>query len=231
MNIQAPLKCLGSVDIKRLVSLLPEPNDRLWDQGAFRNEKLALGAHDPTSNLVRRHEWFNRKGVPDQTLDFAIDEWASSRINNKTYNFSRCKRVGTTALCSVYEFHITRELDEAIDSCADECISYISALGGVITRSVVVSLPPRHSILPHRDGGLTQRFAHRIHVPLIGYEGTVYRIGGRRVTMEGGKAYNFNNRWLHSVENVSEAWRVNLIIDYLEDPEVRNPWARYGWKP
>ena len=231
MNIHVPLKCLGPVKIDQLVSLLPAPNDPLWDQGAFRNEELAAGAHDPTSNLVRRHEWFNRKGVPDQTLDVAIDEWTKSRGKDRPYHFSCCKQVATTSLCSVYEFHITGELDSAIDACTAACVAFISAAGGMVTRSAVISLPPGHSILPHRDGGLTQRFAHRIHVPLKGNQGTVYRIGGRRVSMQAGKAYDFNNRWLHSVENTSLTWRVNLIIDYLENPSVANPWTRYGWKP
>lgn len=231
MNIHVPLICLGSVAIDKLLALLPKPGDPLWEQGAFRNEELAAGAHDLTSNLVRRHEWFNRSGVPEQALDEAIDAWAQSRPNGRPYHFSRCKKVGTTTLCSVYEFNITRELDLAIDACTAESVRYLAKTQGVVSRSVVTALPPGHAILPHRDGGLTQRFAHRIHIPLLGYEGTVYRIGGRKLTMHGGHAYDFNNRWLHSVENISSSWRVNLIIDYLEDPKVTNPWIKYGWKP
>jgi hypothetical protein len=231
MNIQKPLQCLGPVEINPLLEALPEPSNPIWDQGSFRNEDLASGAHDSTLNLIRRHEWFNRTGLPNQTLDEAVLEWASSRSNGKSYHFARCRRIGTTSLCSVYEFPITPALDHAIDLCATESVRLLLKEGGVVLRSMVTALPPGQWIKPHRDGGLTPRFAHRIHVPLLGQEGTVYRIGGRRLTMQTGHAYNFNNRWLHSVENVSSTWRINLILDFLEDPTVPNPWARYGWKP
>lgn len=231
MNIREPLRHLGPVSVGELIKVLPAPEDSVWDQGSFRNEEIASGAHEATFNLVRRHEWFNRVGVPDISLDEAIALWADSRAGQKPYKFQPCKQVAITTLCSIYEFPISPELDSAIDTCVAEGVRSLARSTGAVLRSIVTALPPGQSVYPHRDGGLTTRFAHRIHIPLIGHEGTVYKIGGHRLTMQAGQAYDFNNRWIHSVENVASTWRINLIVDYLENSSIRNPWARYGWRP
>jgi hypothetical protein len=231
MNIQTAIKLLGPVPVDHLISLIPSPDQFTWDQGDFRNENLAGGAHTETRNLVRRHEWFNRDGVPDQTLDEAIDEWSANRQLSNRYLFSNCSLVATTSLCSVYEFSITPELNIAIDRCVLDSVRFIAKIGGVVIRSMITALPPGKVIQKHRDGGLMTRYAHRIHIPLQGAEGVIYRIGGKKVEMQAGYAYDFNNRWIHSVQNQSNHWRINLILDYLEDPTVTNPWAHLGWRP
>ena len=69
MNIHTPLRLLGQVDISKLLATLPIPTDSLWEQGSFRNEELAKGPHDNTRNIIRRHEWFNRNGIPNGTTN------------------------------------------------------------------------------------------------------------------------------------------------------------------
>jgi hypothetical protein len=229
MNIHCPIRPLSSVDIGDLLAALPEPSSVLWKQGDFRNEELANGPHSTTRNLVRRHEWFNRDGIPEQSLDEAIKEWATIREAN--YPFAPCRRVATTSLCSVYMFPISSELDEAIDRCVNESVRMLCTPAGVVLRAMITALPPGKAVSRHRDDGLCARFAHRIHVPLVGNEGVVYKIGSYRLRLSAGVAYDFNNRWLHAVENASDFWRVNLILDYLEDGAVPNPWLRYGWRP
>jgi hypothetical protein len=49
--------------------------------------------------------------------------------------------------------------------------------------------------------------------------------------MEPGIAYDFNNSWRHSVLNAGDQWRINLIIDYLENSDTKNPWLHLGWRP
>lgn len=231
MNINKPVEKLGAVQADKLLSLLPKPQDPIWGQGDFRNDYLAAGAHDASRNLVRRHEWFNRDGIPEQSLDEAINEWQKKRSIPDPHDFSPCKLVDTTTLCSVYEFPITPELDAAIDDVTRAGVVFFATPVGVVLRSMVTMLAPGKVIHPHRDGGLTARLAHRIHIPLTDGKDTVYRIGGRKLKMDVGYAYDFNNRWIHSVENNSSSPRINLIIDYLEDPAVPNPWSRYGWRP
>lgn len=229
MNLSLPIKPLGDVSIEGLLTLLPEPDSLLWRQGDFRSDYLAKGAHSPTRNLIRRHDWFNRDGIPEQALDEAVAEWAAS--SGAAYDFAPCKRVATTSICSVYEFPISPELDRSIDRCVAESVKTFTTPRGVVLRAMITALPPGKTVSRHRDGGLTARVAHRIHVPLAGNEDVVYQIGSYRLKMTEGLAYDFNNRWLHAVENASDRWRVNLILDYLEDPSIPNPWLRYGWRP
>lgn len=49
--------------------------------------------------------------------------------------------------------------------------------------------------------------------------------------MEQGVAYDFNNRWKYSVINRGSQWRINLIINYLENPNIKNPWIHLEWRP
>lgn len=232
MNIHTPLRLLGQVDISKLLATLPIPTDSLWEQGSFRNEELAKGPHDNTRNIIRRHEWFNRNGIPKESLDVAVKNWVDSRSHDKPpYRFNTCKQIATTTLCSVYQFSISQNIDREIDACSQEAIQTLTTPGGIILRSMITALPPGYSVSPHRDSGLTAQFAHRIHIPLAGTDDVIYRIGSNKVSMSLGNAYDFNNRWMHEVLNTSKQWRINLILDYLEDPTIKNPWSHLGWTP
>ena len=228
MNIHRPAQKLNKVNIENLLKLLPSPEETLWEQGDFRNQEIAIDSHSKSRNLIRRHEWFNRDGIPEMTLTEAVEQWSSK--SNKNYLFKPCKLVNITSLCSVYEFEIKKELDNAIDGCIEEALKPIKTKNGVVTRAMITALPPGSGIPAHRDLGLTTRFAHRIHLALTGNDSVVYRIGSHNIRMEQGIAYDFNNSWLHSALNKGTEWRINLIIDYLENPETKNPWLHLGWR-
>jgi hypothetical protein len=228
MNIHRPAYKLNKVNIENLVKLLPPPEDALWEQGDFRNQEIAIDSHSRSRNLIRRHEWFNRDGIPEMTLTQAVEQWSCK--SKKKYPFNSCKLINITSLCSVYEFEIKKELDDAIDGCVYEALKPIETKNGVVIRAMITALPPGSEIPAHRDLGLTTRFAHRIHLALAGNDGVVYRIGTHNIRMEQGIAYNFNNSWRHSVFNTGDEWRINLIIDYLENPETKNPWLHLGWR-
>jgi hypothetical protein len=229
MNIHAPVKVLNKINIYNLLNELPPPEDILWNQGDFRNQEIAYDSHSKSRNIIRRHEWFNRNGIPEMSLTEALDHWRSGYKN--PYPFSQCTLINTTSLCSVYVFPIRQALDSAIDNCIKEAVEPIETKNGVVTRAMITALPPGSDIPAHRDLGLTTRFAHRIHIALAGNEGVIYRIGSHHIKMEPGIAYDFNNSWRHSVLNAGDQWRINLIIDYLENSGTKNPWLHLGWRP
>jgi hypothetical protein len=229
MNIHTPVKILNKININNLLDKLPSPEEILWNQGDFRNRQIAQDSHSKSRNIVRRHEWFNRDGIPEMSLTQALEEWRSSY--DHPYPFDHCTLTATTSLCSVYEFQITKILDSAIDKCIKEALKPIETKNGVVTRAMITALPPGSDIPAHRDLGLTTRFAHRIHVALAGNDGVIYRIGSHHIRMESGVAYDFNNSWKQSVLNTGSEWRINLIIDYLENPNTKNPWLNLGWRP
>jgi len=229
MNIHKPVRKLNEINIEKLLNQLPSTDNTLWNQGDFRNQEIANDSHSKSKNLIRRHEWFNRDGVPELTLTQAVAQWRSKY--KEAYSFNPCQLIDTTSLCSVYEFEITKKLDRAIDECAAEAIRPIATKNGVVTRAMITALPPGSNIPSHRDLGLTTRFAHRIHIALAGNDNVIYRIGSYNIKMEPGFAYDFNNSWKHSVLNTGDKWRINLIIDYLQNPNITNPWLHLGWRP
>jgi hypothetical protein len=86
-------------------------------------------------------------------------------------------------------------------------------------------LPGGTKIKPHFDGHTMAAKAHRLHVALGRAPSVIYKIGGRKFTMEASHAYDFNNCVQHSVRNEGRVARINLFVDYYANPGpvIRNP--------
>jgi hypothetical protein len=65
----------------------------------------------------------------------------------------------------------------------------------------------------HKDGGDTLTLVHRIHVPIITNEDTLFTCGDETINMKEGYAYEVNNQRYHSVVNNGNTDRVHLLID------------------
>ena len=97
----------------------------------------------------------------------------------------------------------------------DELISAHYAPGGVVLRAMVVRLPARASIAPHRDKHDSFRQSHRIHVPLITNPRVRFLVDGVPHSLAAGRAFEINNQKPHSVMNNGATERVHFIFDYL----------------
>lgn len=94
------------------------------------------------------------------------------------------------------------------------------ARGGVILRAMVARLPPSGTIEPHVDGHPSFASAHRIHVPLLTNPEVDFHVGGRRIAMEVGKAYEINNQLVHRVHNGGGRERIHFIFDYVPPSHI-----------
>ena len=95
----------------------------------------------------------------------------------------------------------------------------IATPNGVLIRALFVRLPAGAVINPHIDGQAVATKAHRIHVCISDCPECVYAIGEQSFTMTPGVAYDFNNRWQHAVHNAGDTPRINLMLEYLPNPE------------
>ncbi len=100
-----------------------------------------------------------------------------------------------------------------------EALKPIARPGGVLTRALFVRLAPGAVINPHTDGQDMAGRAHRIHVCVSDTPECFYTIGDERFAMTPGVVYDFNNCWQHGVENSGDEPRINLMLEYLPDPE------------
>ena len=107
---------------------------------------------------------------------------------------------------------------EVLGPLVEQVVAPLKTPFGVITRLALVRLNPGGHILPHTDGHAMALKAHRIHVPLTSSPAVEYKIGGRKLAMRAGHAYDFNNRVRHSVRNKGKRPRVNLFVDYYPNP-------------
>ena len=97
----------------------------------------------------------------------------------------------------------------------DELISAHYAPGGVVLRAMVVRLPVRARIAPHRDKHDSFRQSHRIHVPLTTNPRVRFHVHGVPHRLAAGRAYEINNQEPHSVMNNGATARIHFIFDYL----------------
>lgn len=78
----------------------------------------------------------------------------------------------------------------------------------------LMRLMPAASIRPHRDAGLAMGFGEaRLHVPLCGGADVEFIVNSKTVPMRDGELWYMNADHTHSVCNLGDQVRVNMVID------------------
>lgn len=81
-------------------------------------------------------------------------------------------------------------------------------------------LKPRQRFPLHVDTLTFHQLSHRIHIPLSTTDCDYYHLGSNQndlllSALKFGNAYEFNNIDPHCVENSSDQWRINFIVDLI----------------
>ena len=97
------------------------------------------------------------------------------------------------------------------------------APGGVVLRAMVVRLPARARIAPHRDTHESFRRSHRVHVPLTTNPRVRFHVDGVPHVLAAGRAFEINNQRPHSVMNNGATDRIHFIFDYLPATRLAAP--------
>ena len=92
--------------------------------------------------------------------------------------------------------------------------------GGVILRAIAAKITAHGTIDGHTDSHPSFSCAHRIHVPILTNPNVIFVVGGKRVTMDVGKAYEINNQMVHGVHNGGDQDRIHFIFDYVPPDQV-----------
>ena len=224
MDIGEPLKDLGPVDIKPAIALVETLTETDWTGNTFRQDMLADPVHCVTNNIIFKHEWHpsaSRTGI--QHFEDLVYLWAKQRnLDPEQYLPVGREETDVWPVFTLPEWVRFRDV---LGPLVEQVVAPLKTPFGVITRLALVRLNPGGHILPHTDGHAMAVRAHRIHVPLTSSPAVEYKIGGRKLAMRAGHAYDFNNRVRHSVRNKGKRPRVNLFVDYYPNPGlvVTNP--------
>ena len=226
MDIGVPLRDLGAVDVGPMVSLVEQLTEQDWTEFNFRRDALADKVHGVTDNIVLKTEWHpsaSTTGIPH--FEDLVWIWASERgLDPHKFLPVAREETDTWPVFTMPDYARYRDIVEPL---VEQAIRKLKGPRGVITRIALVRLRAGDKIDAHVDGHLMATRSHRIHVPLSPSQSIVYKIDGRKCTMELGRAYDFNNRTRHSVRNNGKRHRVNLFIDYCPDRGlvIQNPLA------
>ncbi|MFO1067903.1 MAG: aspartyl/asparaginyl beta-hydroxylase domain-containing protein [Geminicoccaceae bacterium] len=187
---------------------------------------LAYGAHSATESILFKQEWhLSAAQTSLGHMEDMIWSWAKGK-GLDPHAFLPILREETD-LWPVYTFPDWLTYRDVLEPLVASCLKLLGKPGGIVTRLALVRLPGGAHIKPHVDGHLMAERAHRLHVSLSRSPSVVYKIDGRKFTMQEGHVYDFNNRVRHSVRNEGRQPRVNLFVDYYPNPgpAIRNPLA------
>ena len=218
MDIGVPYKVLGPVEAKQAAAYVDALPDEDWERNRFRQDLLASKVHNAATRAIPLIHNF----VPYQM------PWKRRSMKELFLEWCKQEQVDPAPLMpevihendqgEVSAFPQWKEFEPVIGPVVEQAISSIKTARGVLTRVAIVEMAPGGKIDPHIDGQPMAARAHRLHVPLVSPAGVEYKIDGKKLKMQVGKAYDFNNRKTHSVRNKAKRRRINILIDYLPDP-------------
>ena len=105
-----------------------------------------------------------------------------------------------------------------------------------LLRAQFALMPAGSEIKPHVDSGRWTKVAHRLHIPVMVPEGTVFRVRSpvtgdfEALELREGHAFELDNRLQHGVRNMNPRGesRVHFIVDFTEAPAPERPLALAG---
>lgn len=218
MDIGVPYKLLGPVDVKAASAFVESLPDPCWSRNRFRQDLLASRVHSTSTRAIPLIHNFVPYQLPwrRRTMRELFLEWCKQESLDPEPLMPEV--IHRNDQGEVNAFPQWEMLKPIIGPVVDQAISYIQTARGVLTRVALVEMVPGGRIDSHVDGQPMASRAHRLHVPLISPPGVEYKIDGKKLKMQVGKVYDFNNRKNHSVRNKAKRRRVNILIDYLPDP-------------
>jgi tetratricopeptide (TPR) repeat protein len=86
---------------------------------------------------------------------------------------------------------------------------------GFVVRILLAKLRAGCRIEEHVDSGYSLLAVHRVHVPIITNDATVFSVGGEKKQMRCGEFWEIDNSKTHAVENNSTEDRVHMIVDWM----------------
>jgi len=81
---------------------------------------------------------------------------------------------------------------------------------------MLARLPAGEHISRHKDGGGSNLYTHKVHVPLMTNSGAMFLVNETARHLEVGRGYEVNNLAYHAAENKGDTDRIHLIFEHLD---------------
>ena len=223
MDIGVPYRELAKVDVSRLQTALGALTDEDWDARPIRRASLSGGPHVAADSIVMRHEWTPSVSLRGfKTLSESLLFWAQKKGRDGRDMLPLFRE--TNSDCDVYTFPDWITWQAQIIDIVTATVAAISPVPrGVLNRALFVRLPAGAFVPSHRDEQELAAKTHRIHVCISDTPGCKYTIEDTTFSMTPGVVYDFNNSWNHGVRNDDDRARINLMLEYLPNPEWVHP--------
>ena len=194
MYIDTDIVKLGEVDVAALSEKIGAISDEAWNQNTSRQK--IFPAHADTQTLWMVYDADFRHLNP--TRHSLMDEYE-------------------TLLAPTLEL-ITGHYAKAL---ANKIIPEMrdNPRPGYFIRIIMTRLRAGGGIIVHRDGGMSLKRCHRIHLPIITNEKCMFTTGETTFHMRAGEVIEINNRQDHGVQNDGDEPRVHIILDYVQPGE------------
>lgn len=112
------------------------------------------------------------------------------------------------------ELPIYAEFAEVVQPIVDHIADYYQD-NGFVVRILLAKLRAGAKIEEHVDSGYSLLTVHRVHIPVITNDETVFFVGGESKQMRAGEFWEIDNSKTHAVENNSGEDRVHMIVDWM----------------
>jgi tetratricopeptide (TPR) repeat protein len=106
------------------------------------------------------------------------------------------------------------EFEELVQPVVDHIADYYQDNGFVI-RVLLAKLLAGCNIKEHVDTGYSLLAVHRVHIPVITNNDTVFSVGGEQIRMRAGEFWEIDNSKAHAVTNSGDEDRVHMIVDWM----------------
>lgn len=94
-------------------------------------------------------------------------------------------------------------------------VDFLEEIGGEVGHVRLAKMPGKGKIKPHIDEGSYFAVRNRYHLVVHAPAGTRVHAGNETVVMREDELWWFDNKQVHSVENLSDTPRVHLVFDVL----------------
>lgn len=163
----------------------------------------------------------------DAVLRVTPEEWSENQFRQKRFSVSQqvetilfkmngvdLEGIGDDpAKTFIFEKSWTK-WKHLVQPIIDEVIKYYPGYEkGFVNKAMLPNMRPGTDIPKHFDTMKSFSKSHRIHVPILTNDEVYFTVGGERVILEAGEAYEINNLKEHGVKNKGKTDRVHLLFD------------------
>ena len=181
---------------------------------------FSLGSKFPKTDSYRQLGSVNVSELVDRVMAIPVELWQAENKKkpNRYRNLNETRHIMfrfVNSLDNVFDSHDLPLWDDWKDILLPIMEQAARSLGYKeyrFPRVMFAKLPAGGKIAPHVDVAASH-YIHKIHVPLITNEKTIFDVGGRKEQLRAGEITEVNNKTSHAVRNDGDEDRIHFIFE------------------